>query len=192
MSFLDKLRDEVIETQRIQATFARWKLALIAVLGGAAIGIPPSQLKNESWALLGLLPFVCVYADSLVYNSGIRVLAIAQYLRSGKALEIGAPPEGTRTGSDAQDWEIVRNYERFLKDRRRDFNLEVPAFRGTTLGVSLIVLVLGALGFVPRSIIAISIPQRIWLMMTGLSGAVLGQILYSRHCRKVDLVDECD
>jgi hypothetical protein len=192
MSLLDKIRDEVLETQKTQASFARWKLLLVASLGAAGLGIVPREPNGRGAALLSLLPLVCVYADSLFFNSGIRVLAIARYLRVNAKWN-GPDPSGI-VEADHRDWAAARDYERFFVNNRHHFDLEVVALQGVTLGVSTIVLILGVLNFFAKPLSIIVMPQSsptdaVLLMISGILGVGLAKVLYSRHRRKAQKFD---
>jgi hypothetical protein len=197
MSLLDKTRDEILETQKMQASFARWKLLLVATLGAAGLGVVPNEPNGRGAALLSLLPLVCVYADTLIYNSGIRILAIARYLRVDAK---GNFPGHTDTSEDASDeLPAVRDYERFFKENRPHFNLEVVALQGVTSVVSLIVFLIGLtnLGvyrwnWKPLSIGVIRLnsgDEAVLLIVSSLLGLALSWILWFRHDRKSKFFD---
>jgi hypothetical protein len=197
MALLDKIRDEIIETQKIQAALARWKLVLVAALGAAGLGIQPSNSDRGGAALLGLLPFVCLYADSLVYNSGIRVLAIARYLRRdanwSSSVETGAT--GAVNG-DHHELAAARDFEIFSVCARSHFDLEVLAFRGVSIGVSGIVATIGLVHLWDWQLASAAVTIRPWemwwLIVTGVMGVGLSVKLYERHQRKVRVFDGDD
>lgn len=193
MSFLEKLRDEIIETQKIQAAFVRWKLLLVAGLGAAGLGLSPNN-SDGTPALLGLLPFVCLYADSLIYNSGIRMLAVARYLRHDANWN-SPPPEGAPPAIDSSsELAAARNYEGYSKDARQHFDLEVVAVKDVSIGVSVLVALTGLAGLlrgpVPvRASNLAALLEPLWLLVTCIGGVCLSKWLYKRHEGKVEIFD---
>lgn len=185
MALLEKIRDEIIETQKIQADFTRWKLLLIAAVGAAGLGVTPVAVGRNAAVLLVLLPFVCLYADALVYNSGVRVLATAQWLREESE---PALPE----------FSMLSRYEEFLKAHRKHFDLEVIALVCTSVSVSVIVAFIGVASRWPnggpggaqaRNFVQASRGEALWLFVSGSVGVLLAVALYLRHRRKVAFFD---
>jgi len=187
MPLLEKLRDEVIEVQRAQAAIAHWKLLLIATLGAAGLGLVPScRPSNHHILILGLLPLVCSYADALAYNSGIRALSIARYLRVRTRVDAEAPDAFTE----------AKHYELYAAQHRPSFDLEVVALRWTSVLISLCVAALGGLVWIWPDLYSLnerSITVRIvvgaWLLTCGLFGAFLACELSYRHQRNVRRFD---
>src|SRR4051794_39554822 len=83
----DNLRNEIIESQKAQESVAKWKVAMIAGLGAAGLGAAGigGTMSDSAKAFLlilwGLIPLVCVYADTVSYHVGIRIITIARYFR---------------------------------------------------------------------------------------------------------------
>jgi hypothetical protein len=195
---LDKIRDEIVETQKIQAEFTRWKLLLIAAVGAAGLGVAPVASGGHPTVLLGLLPFVCLYADALVYNSGVRVLATARWLRIGR--ESHAPAGGADGDfkSDHSEFRALSKYEHFLRAHRKHFNLEVIALVGASVSTSLVVMTIGFVNLLARAatpdtqsmrFVQASHGEAQWLVVSGILGILLAGALYFRHCRKVRFFD---
>ena len=188
MSLVDKLRDEVIEAQRAQAAVAHWKLLLIATFGAAGLGLfPDSGTSNHHVLVLGLLPFVCSYADVLSYNTGIRVLSIARYFRV-------TTRDAVEAASNA--FADAKNYEQYTAKHRALFDLEVVALRWTSETVSVAVTAVGILIAVWPGLYALQgTPVAAhaavagWLITSGLVGALLADDLYYRHRRNVRRFD---
>src|SRR4051812_30082655 len=83
----DELRREILESQKAQESVSKWKVAMIAGLGAAGLGAAnigatvPAAGKTLLFGLWCLIPFVCVYTDTVCYHVGIRILTIARYFR---------------------------------------------------------------------------------------------------------------
>lgn len=197
MSLVDKLREEIIESQKAQAAFAQWKLLLVAGFGAASLGaLPNAQVSVRSLALLCLLPFVCLYVDTLCYHSGIRVVTIARYLRVDASLsEWRNDPH-----SHANDLVAVRDYEQFCARNRHRFGLEGIALLAVSLIVSAVVVSIGASlwvapmltgrPFPPATSTAARVTVTVLLLTSGVSGAVLAKVFYNRHGTRVEALDK--
>src|SRR5438046_245849 len=82
-----KLRDEIIESQRIQSELSKWKLILLAGIAASALGsvpgVPSASVSVATrLAVLALLPFVSLYADELNFHAAARIMKIARYFRT--------------------------------------------------------------------------------------------------------------
>lgn len=80
MSELEKLRDELIEFEKIIAEFQKWKLIGIGAVFAAGLGLSESLHGNSPLALLAV-PMLTVYADFLIRDYDIRLCLIARYMR---------------------------------------------------------------------------------------------------------------
>ena len=154
---MDKLRDEIIESEKTRNDLLKWKLILVAALGAAGLGIG-SQGAKDLVVLLALVPVVCLYVDALCFHAELRILAIASFLRMLPATE------------------LERQYENHCKANRRHFSLEGWALLGTTVALSLAVFVVGQghgrqYGVDPG-------PAGIVLTWAGGSGAVAGLVFF--------------
>lgn len=188
MSFVDKLRDEIIESQKAQASFARWKMLLVSGFGAAALGLlPESHISLRSVALLILLPWVCVYVDLLGHHSGIRIIAIAKYLRKCSNL-----------ANDAE-LAVARDYEDFSQSHRHRFKLEGLALMLVSVVVSAVVMLFGLmLGIVPEVTYRAYPPgaepsvRRFLaaaLFVSGMGAIFMTRKLYRSHIEQVDELD---
>ena len=113
-----KLPDEILESQKARSTLLKWKLAIIASLGAAGLGLT-SETSKSYISLLSLIPLVCVYVDLLCTNINLRIILIGRYLH-----EIWGD-----------------SYEKYAADRRDWFDLENWALYYSTYCVSFILLV---------------------------------------------------
>jgi hypothetical protein len=196
MSLTDKLRDEIIESQKAQAVFTRWKLLLVAGFGAAGLGVlPDSELSIRSMALLSLLPFVCWYVDTLCYHSGLRVMTIAKYFRIADQ----RAPVGTEDYNVA-DLLAVRDYELFCRKHRHSFGLEGVALLAVSVVVAAVVAFMGigiswALPFTPdpyppSATIETRLQLAVVLFVSGLIGGIASVSSYVAHRRKVEQLDK--
>jgi len=110
-----KLPDEILESQKTRSTLLKWKLAIVASLGAAGLGLT-SGTSTSQISLLSLIPFVCVYVDLLCTNINLRIILIGRYL--------------AQTHRDS--------YELFADKHRKWFDLENWALYGSTYCVSAI------------------------------------------------------
>ena len=121
---IEKLRDEILESQKARTELMKWKLFLVAVIGAAGLGIG-SKPEYVPVALLALIPFVCLYVDAICIHNEVRIMMIAQFLR-------------TRAKGS-----IEREYEEHCKTHRQYFSLEGFSLVVTTVGLSILVLISG-------------------------------------------------
>lgn len=126
---IDKLRDEIIESQKVRTDLLKWKLIIVSALGMAAVGVGAKDeiAEKPPIMLLALIPIVCLYVDVVCFHSHLRIMAIAKFLR---------------TELDAND--LARKYEEYCTTNRIQFHLEEIALLYTTVSLTLIV---GLLGF---------------------------------------------
>ena len=130
-----KLRDEIIETEKSRSDLIKWKIILIAATGAAALGVGV-ELRPDvraPVALLALVPFLCLYVDAVCFHLDLRILAIAAFLR---------------TRLPEQDPASI--YELEITNEREAFDLESVALRYTTLGLCVLLIILGWPGVLNR------------------------------------------
>jgi hypothetical protein len=126
----EKLRDEIVESQKTRTDLIKWKLVLVAAIGAFALD---SNRPQPNTILLTLIPFVCLYVDAVCFHNDIRIMAIGRFLRT----QVSVVDEETLA------------YERYCSDNRASFNLEAIALQGATLALSFLVLLLGLSGLYP-------------------------------------------
>lgn len=121
------LKEEIIKTNEQEHDLAKWKFIVTAALGAAAFGFGHDQTRRNYWLLL-FIPFTCAYIDLFVYQYGLRILAIARFLR------------------DHHDDSLLNDYEMWCEEQRANhvFSLGSIADLSASIGVS----VLGAAGYV--------------------------------------------
>ena len=95
------IRHEIVESQKVRIDLLKYKLVAVAALGAIGIGVyhaDPGILRPDF--VLTLIPFICVYVDSVCWHNTLRILVIAQFLLSykdkyeGFLLELGDKLKG--------------------------------------------------------------------------------------------------
>ena len=77
----------IIETQKTQADFIKWKLFASATIGAASMGLygapqngnPNANLLNY---LVCLIPLICAYSDAMFFHLWFRIKIIGEYFRT--------------------------------------------------------------------------------------------------------------
>lgn len=77
---MSNLRTEIINAQQVRSDLLKWKLLLVAGLGGASLGFSGNQVSGAELALC-VIPFVCVYVDLLCRHLNLRNMIIGAFLR---------------------------------------------------------------------------------------------------------------
>lgn len=134
---MDKLRDEILSAEDQRGELLKWKLLLVAGLGGASLGLGGDTPSSRFHYLLFLVPLVCNYADILCRHLNLRILVIARHLRT-----VGADPQH-------------KAYEEFAEKARAmgggldAFRLEDWAIEYSTRVLCALVGLFGALATLP-------------------------------------------
>lgn len=134
---LNTLRDEVIEAQKGRLELLKWKLILVAGLGGIGLGFSfndSSQTMISPHLLLGLIPLVCLYVDALCRHLQLRILVISDFIEY------------------FNEAESISKYEKFCHDTRRKkslniFWLEDLAMEFSTVIMSILIIATALLLF---------------------------------------------
>jgi hypothetical protein len=162
------LRTEIIESQKTQAEFLKWKLIAVSAVGAISLGFtpmetPPANLDRAA-LLLCAIPLICAYIDFVSLHIMIRIVTIGTYLQ--------------KIGSE---------YERFVfLTRERGANpfiFETTALHGSS---TIFNLVLVALGF--SEIVTCTEAVNHAYILCGLGGifvAVASWIFYTRRAQRV-------
>src|SRR3954469_4616426 len=79
------LRHEIVESQKTQAEFLKWKLIAIGAVSSISLGFTPSspQMANSQGLqlLLCSIPLICAYTDFISLHIMIRIVTIGTYLK---------------------------------------------------------------------------------------------------------------
>ena len=177
---IDKLRDEIIESEKARTELMKWKLILVAAIGGASLGIGSDLQtgRNPPFGLLALIPWVCLYVDAICIHIELRIMAIGRFIRLGGN---GTVPADS----------IARKYEEYCTTLRPAFSLEGFALTLTTLTISGLVLAIGVARpdvIVPmsRPISSFSLNVIRWSGALGIVGPVLFYTRYRLRSRELD------
>ncbi len=157
------LRAEIVESEKAQNEFLRWKLLAIGGIGGIFLAHRRSN-GQRLHELLALLPIVCFYCDLVSTHLVLRIRVIGAYLASRTDL---AEPDG---------------YEKFVHELRADskhnpFLLELLALYGTTVGVAMALFLLVSVG--PLG----SAARKEWLLASAGATAIWSLLLWCYHWR---------
>ena len=161
---MDKLRDEILEAQKMRADLIKWKLVLVAGLSAAGLGLHDAQRKVA--LLLCLIPFVCVYVDIVARHLNLRIHVIAEYLRR-------------QTGDPDSAYEVFAG----LMAKKNVFTLETGVLWYSTLFLSLMVILAGY-GMWGE----LSIRDSVLFMLSGLFGIAAAptvDVIYRRKLKAI-------
>ena len=100
------LREEILKNQEYQQELNKWKIVLISSLAAIGIGIGAEGTLVNAYYILLVIPFICIYVDSLFYNSKLRVFAIANFIRTFCEFDLGAEDR------------LIQKYEAFIHNIR--------------------------------------------------------------------------
>jgi hypothetical protein len=120
------LRTEIIESQKTQADFLKWKLISVAAVASISLGFGPQNTAViEAKLLLCLVPLICAYVDLTSLHIMIRIITIGLYLQ--------------RSGDPYEDFVFaVRN-----SSATNPFIFEAVALHGSSIGFNVVLIVLG-------------------------------------------------
>jgi hypothetical protein len=81
---MEGLRTEIIESQKTQADFLKWKLISVAAVASISLGLAPTggTALEGAKLLMCLVPLVCAYVDLISLHLMIRILTIGIYLKN--------------------------------------------------------------------------------------------------------------
>jgi hypothetical protein len=179
---IEKLRDEIVESQKARTDLMKWKLILVAAVGAAAFGIGSNAATGSDppFVLLALIPWICLYVDAICIHNDLRIMAIARFLRTG--------------GNGSVDLNsIERKYEAYCAGSRAQFSLEGFALQLTTLGLSLLVFFIGRSNGLKDLIPAPAAAPDLRFVILGWSGgvgAVAGLVFAGLHRYQASLLDK--
>jgi len=167
---MDTLREEIIESQKTRSDLLKWKLVIVAGIGGAALGFSDKGPGNAHFAL-AVLPLACAYVDLLCRSLSLRNKAIGLFIEHGEH------------ESDGE-----RAYEAFYRDIHdvawNKASLEAWALRWSTVLISIAI--------VPVGVLAGGSAWQPWVWPSGLFyassllGLVVGLCIERTYRRKMD------
>jgi len=88
-AYSEKLRNEIIESEKSQADILKWKLIAIAGVASVSLGVGSTAAVPEAARLLiCLVPLICIYVDLISLHIMTRIITIGFYLKeSGNVYE---------------------------------------------------------------------------------------------------------
>jgi hypothetical protein len=163
--YLSALRNEIVESQKTQADFLKWKLIAVGVVSSISLGLDP-QAKSANpvglqW-LLCAIPLICAYTDFVSLHVMIRIVTIGTYLRN--------------TGSE---------YEKFVfRIRERGANpfiFEIAALHGSSFIFNIVLIGISFAGVATPSI------EKAYLLggLLGLVVTALSWVFYTMRAQRV-------
>jgi hypothetical protein len=66
------------ESQKTRTDLLKWKIILVAAIGGAGLGL--GSTAGTNYYLFCLIPLVCVYVDILCSHMNLRIMVIGRFL----------------------------------------------------------------------------------------------------------------
>ena len=172
MPTFEKLRDEIIESEKARTDLMKWKLILVAAIGAAGLGIGSNEHPCvHRGILLAFIPFVCLYVDAVCFHNEIRIMAISRFLRF------------------QNDNLIEKQYENYCVQHRDRFSLETFALLVTTLVLSALIYATGRSRVIQELFgmpndSAMSIAK-----YSGVFGMLLGFLFYLIYFKVVSTLD---
>jgi hypothetical protein len=168
------LRQEIIESEKTQADFLKWKLISVASIASVFLSFKVANTYDLS-ILLCIVPLICTYVDLISVHLMLRIVLIGTYLRKTKR-KLGHP-----------DYLDLKDYETFVADilgEARDnpfslFGLELAAIHGSTLVFSIIILTYGF-------VLASSNSSLAYLyLVSGIIGIIFTTLLFATFGKRV-------
>jgi hypothetical protein len=104
------LRNEIVESEKTQADFLKWKFILIAAVGSVSLGFTSSTTSSTEGAqfLLCLVPLLCAYVDLVSLHIMGRITTLGNYLkRTGDFYEEFVFTIRSRTGTSPYAFEAL-------------------------------------------------------------------------------------
>ena len=78
------LRTEIVESEKVRIDLLKYKLITIATLSAVGLGLSEkidlARVLIEPVYVLCIIPFVCIFVDSLCMHNSLRILVIAKFL----------------------------------------------------------------------------------------------------------------
>lgn len=184
---MDKLRDEIIETQKARADLLKWKLIILSVLGAVGAGVRFSPYASDPLPIaLALIPPVSLYVDVMCYHLSLRINVLGAFLRNCACDETGSEFSSKLT--------VLQQYETFaakVRTKYRAFDLEDYALTWSTQVVSVTAIVIGLL----RTKLPIGLVR--WddnsaIIISGIIGLVGARLVHGIVSRKISELNTCN
>jgi hypothetical protein len=79
---VEKLREEILQSERVRSDLLKWKLGLVGVVGAVGLGFSGTDTLGRVDLVLCTIPPVCVYVDLLCLHLTLKILVIGRFLES--------------------------------------------------------------------------------------------------------------
>ena len=129
----DRLREEILQAQRVRSDLLKWKLVIVGALSAAGLGLAGSRATGHADLVLCAVPLVSLYVDLLAYHLSLRILVIGGYFR----LEAGGYEEYVQS---ARELSLPHRHRGDTQPTGSAFDLEDWAVSWSTGLLSLAVL----------------------------------------------------
>ena len=172
---INKLRDQITETQKVRSDLMKWKLLLVAGIGTVVITKEKTALTRPE-VLLCLIPLVCVYVDALCAHLSLRIRATGEFI-------LTQPTE-------APDELYAQNYEKFIRRWKNENRLEPFALFWSTIFLSLLVTGVGILRLVQNAAPSLTVGYigLVGLLLTGVGGIAMALWIRAFHAGRVEVI----
>ena len=157
----ESLRTEIIESQKAQADYLKWKLISVGAIGGLTLA-PNSETAQAGTIaqrlLVCLVPLLCSYVDLISIHLMIRIIAIGAYLR--------------------ERGDKYETYTFTLRERsgKSPYIFEATALHGSSLVFDAIIIIVGFASISTNQFLPISVS--IAYIVSGTFGFFLTIILF--------------
>jgi hypothetical protein len=115
-SSMERLREEILNSQTVRSDLLKYKLVIAGALGAAGLGLAGSNATGHSDLVLCTVPLACLYVDLLCRHLSLRILVIGTFYRK----------KGSATAS-SEEFRQLADYEKYVggvRDLGR--NLPIP------------------------------------------------------------------
>lgn len=173
---MERLRDEILQTENTRSELLKWKLGLVGAIGAAGLGFAGSVELRHADLVLCALPPVAIYVDLLALHLTLRIIVIGTYFRTAGAAEAPA----------YQGYEDFAHDARNLGGGKSAFDLEDWALFYSTYALSAAVAGYGVYQLVDASTFGVP------FVLSGAVGAVaafVGDRQYATRCRALDALE---
>ena len=160
------LRSEIVESQKTQAEFLKWKLIAISAVGSISLGFtpmtdPPRDAESIK-LLLCAVPLICAYVDFVSLHIMIRIVTIGVYLR--------------RHGSEYENFVFLTR-----EKGANPYIFETAALHGSSIVFNLVLI---GISFSTIAT-AWAKPAYLWGGILGIFVTLIAWILYTSRARRV-------
>lgn len=127
---VSSLRSEIVESQKADIEFVKWKLIAVAAVTSILFGVGSDRERDPQLQLLiFLIPLICAYVDLVSITLAMRILTIAAFLR------------------EQNDIYECRVHQMRTNKGRNPFMFVPVAVHGSSLAISLVIFSAGIFGW---------------------------------------------